>query len=426
LPLFVDCAISVLRPRSNANGEKKKRLRTFDRSMAARAGAGSTMAGAEDEDEEARMWARSVLGRTQEQMEQSDAMAATYEQTRSRVLRMMQGGDVNAPAMTGPVKPRTAAVKAPSSSPPARTAPSTVSGAPTTQRLKQSRAAIASAASALQREGASSSRAGEAERRPRTAARSGGTAEQRTRPNAEQLAAAVKAVRAEVAAQLGGEAPSLGVAVKRSEHTLARCSSLSSPAADLNRMTDPQRTGKSFHAWRCAAFTSRRQRAERCDHARGRLHLRTLTAHFWHWRLAAKATPPAPPAPAPAPKRGPSVTAVQRMLYRWDRRRLACALRRWRQRTVLVCVIRTEAQLVGDRLGLERLGQAAACAVRKSVLRVSLQQWRQRTARKARARLDERLRKQAKEIAALRTRLATSRALAVQSPPAHVRRVQRN
>ena len=368
-------------------------------------------------EDEARMWARSVL--RGQALEISESV---FEETRGRVLRMMQQGDANAeatrPATAAARKPRVAVVSAPSSSsapPRGSPSPGTVStepGSQKLQRLKQSRAAIASAASALQRERLDQP----SESQPRTS----GAADQRTRPNAEQLAAAVKAVRAEVSSRVDINPPNLSVALRRSEVTMAHCSALSSPSADPCRMTEAQRRGRAFYSWRCTTAWITRQRTEHCIHAKTLLCKRVLTVHFWHWRLEAKAAPPAS-AFAPAPKRGPSIQAVQRMLYRWDRRSLACTLRRWRQRTVLVCVIKTEAQIIGSRVGSARLGSVATHAHHRSMLRISMQQWKQRTARKIKARHEVRLRKQEKEIAELRTRLATSRRLAVRSPPAHVR-----
>jgi hypothetical protein len=381
------------------------------------------------------MWARSVLrGQALEISE------ATFEETRGRVLRMMQQGEANAtapsPGFTAgggspnapAVKPRSAVARAPISSaaafrgsPPGTT---TVKlGSQKLQRLKQSRAAIASAASALQRESV------ERHAPDSGRARTSSVTEQRTRPNAEQLAAAVKAVRAEVSAQVDiDDPPDLNVALRRSQATLTHCSALSSPAADPCRITETQCRDRAFHGWRCSTVWIRSQRGEHFRRAKQRLRHRLLTVHFWNWRLETKASPPASPpastratAPAPAAKRGPSVKAVQRMLYRWDGRHLAGTFRRWRQRTVLVCVIRTEAQLVGSRVGSARLGNVSRHAYHRSKLRISMQQWKQRTTRKVKARHEVRLRKQAKEIEELRTRLATSRRLAVQSPPARVR-----
>lgn len=373
-------------------------------------------------EDEAVMWARSVL--RGQALEISESV---FEETRGRVLRMMQQGDANAAATrptAGPAaKPRVAVVSAPSKHPSVRSsAPPGDSPAPVTasaeqssqklQRLKQSRAAIASAASALQGE--------RVDRPSESQALTSGAATQRARPNAEQLAAAVKAVRAEVLAQVDTDPPNLSVAVRRSELTMARCSALSPLSDDPCRMTEAQRRGRAFYGWRCTTAWITRHRTQQYVQANRHLCKRVLTVHFWHWRLEAKAAPPNA-APAPAPKRGPSIKAVQRMLYRWDRRRLACTLRRWRQRTVLVCVIKTEAQLIGSRVGSTRLGSVATHAHHRSMLRIPMQQWKQRTARKIKARHEVRLRKQEKEIAELRTRLATSRRLAMRSPPAHVR-----
>lgn len=344
---------------------------------------------------------------------------SAFEETRGRVLRMMQQGEANASSSPAPaVKPRSAVVRAPiSSAATCRGSPAsgTVTAEPGSRKLclKQSRAAIASAASALQREGLERPAP---ERRSRTGSANG----QRTKPNPQQLAAAVKAVRAEVSAQANIDPPDLHVALRRSQATLTHCSALSSLAADPFRMTSVQCRDRAFHGWRCSTAWARNQRVEHFRRAKQRLRQRLLAVHFWHWLLETKRTAPAP-APAPAAKRGPSVKAVQRMLYRWDGRHLAGAFRRWRQRTVLVSVIRTEAQLIGSRVGSARLGNVGRHAYHRSKLRISMQQWKQRTTRKIRARHEVRLRKQAKDIEDLRTRLATSRRFAVQSPPARMR-----
>ena len=432
--------------------------------------------------DEARAWERAVVTQAAQQAA-LDSSDAAYEQARRRVLRMMLDADPNTqqqPASFAPVMAKAAAVKAPRSSPPVQrrainrahaVAEENVAPAAASAHLMQSRPAIASPASVLQREqqrvtlaeratarqvgAATAERPRERPRQRRAVQRpaSAAAATRRpnslrttatvavavtTRPSSAQLAAAVAAVRAEVAAKVDGVVPppNLGVAVSRSEVTLAktaRLTALSAPAAEPIRATDPQRRARSFHAWRCTASSERLARSERFAHAAAsarRLQQRSLTTHFWRWRLGAATPEPAAPAPAPAPaappvKRGPSVSTVQRMLFRWDGRILACALRRWRQRTTLVCVIRTEAQNVGTRLASARLGHVVSRAHSRSQLRGSLQLWRQRVIRKARARVDEKLWKNAKEIGELRTRLRTSRALAVaqplQSPPVSYR-----
>ena len=92
-------------------------------------------------------------------------------------------------------------------------------------------------------------------------------------------------------------------------------------------------------------------------------------------------------------------------------------LRRWRQRTLLVSVIRTEGRKLGARLISTRLSQLS---LRIHLLRQvsrAWRRWRLWVGRTVRTRQAERLAQQQQQLSDLRTRLRTSRAMAAQPAP---------
>ena len=357
------------------------------------------------DESESQVWAR----RVQEAPADLNGSDAQYEQTRQRVLRLMQ--TPAASEVQPAARPKTAAVAASSEVQAVTAKPGAQrpNAAPSAKRLRQSRAAIASAAAAI----GAASRAKKGKQQQQQPARA-----KRAAPTAAELAAAVRAVRAEVSADAAAP-PNLEVAVRRSQAALRESAAVTPTSPQRSSaMTDAHCCSRCFVAWSCEASSAQRRRRQAGALLARRRPQRRLAACWRRWRLEAARLPAAPPAaPAPTRRRGPTPQVVQRMLYRWDERRLSVVLRRWRQRTLLVSVIRTEGRKLGARLISTRLSQLS---LRIHLLRQvsrAWRRWRLWVGRTVRTRQAERLAQQQQQLSDLRTRLRTSRAMAAQPAP---------